>query len=60
MADTRTDVLVAVYQDLDEATSNFDALMQIVKDSRSTSKGRSSSRTTSPGGGAGVHVAAVL
>ena len=32
MAETQTDVLVAVYQDLDEATRDFDALMQIVKD----------------------------
>ena len=31
MADTQTDVLVAVYQDLDKATRDFDALMQIVK-----------------------------
>jgi arylsulfatase A-like enzyme/uncharacterized membrane protein len=32
MGETQTDVLVAVYQDLDEATRDFDALMQIVKD----------------------------
>jgi arylsulfatase len=31
MAETQTDVLVAVYQDLDEATRDFDGLMQIVK-----------------------------
>jgi arylsulfatase A-like enzyme/uncharacterized membrane protein len=31
MADTRTDVLVAAYQDIDAATRDFDGLMQIVK-----------------------------
>ena len=32
MSDTRTDVLVAAYQDIDAATRDFDGLMQIVKD----------------------------
>jgi hypothetical protein len=32
MADTRTDVLVAVYQDIDAAMKDFDGLMQIVKE----------------------------
>jgi len=32
MADTMADVLVAAYQDIDAATTDFDGLMQIVKD----------------------------
>ena len=32
MADTPTDVLVAGYQDIDQATADFDALLELVKD----------------------------
>ena len=34
MADTPTDVFVAVYQELDEATNDFDALAGLVKDKK--------------------------
>jgi uncharacterized membrane protein len=39
MADRPTDVLVAVYQDLDTATRDFDALMQTVADERAAIEG---------------------
>ncbi len=39
MADTLTDVLVAVYQDVDVATKDFDGLMRIVADKRAEIEG---------------------
>jgi uncharacterized membrane protein len=39
MADTMTDVLVAAYQDIDAATTDFDGLMQIVMDQRAKVEG---------------------
>ena len=34
MPETRSDVLVAVYQNIDAATKDFDGLMAAVKDKR--------------------------
>ena len=39
MADTPTDVLVAAYQDIDAATKDFDALVELVKDKKVSIEG---------------------
>lgn len=39
MADTKTDVLVAVYQDLDAANADFDGLMQVVANEQAEIEG---------------------
>ena len=38
MAETTTDVLVAGYQEIDEATKDFESLVALVKDKRSRSR----------------------
>ena len=40
MAETPTDVLVAGYQDIDEATKDFEALVALVKDEEGLDRGR--------------------
>ena len=40
MAETPTDVLVAGYQDIDEATSDFEALVALVKEKTGLDRGR--------------------
>ena len=39
MADTSTDVLVAGYQDIDEATKDFEALVALVKEKKVSIEG---------------------
>ena len=39
MADTPTDVLVAGYQDIDEATKDFEALIALVKEKKVSIEG---------------------